>query len=402
MYTPSKTDLIYQEDTIKFLQQICGLSGSEADNIRRAIGRKQKDRLDAAMPSILEGYCRKSIKPREVAENEAKEFLQIIEDSASYQFGYNHSIAYCLLGYLCAYYRYYYPLEFLTSFLNNAANDEDIANGTAYANKVGIKVTMPKFGLSKSNYFYDKDDNIIAKGLSSVKFMGKNTASELYELAENNHYTKFIDLLYDIDAKTSLDVRQLNILIKIDFFSEFGNQRELLRITEIFYDMFNKGQAKKIAKVKVDGGLLEPVVQNYSIGVTKSGGVAKSYTLLDVRSILQGAEEVVKNLGLHDLEDKLKIQNTIDALGYMGYITGRDEDRRKLFVLDVRPIYRKKDNKQIGYSVITKSIGSGKESRFTVWNNVFNSTPIHKNDLIFCVSFKREGRWFTLTNFTIL
>ena len=49
--------------------------------------RKQKDRLDAAMPSILEGYCNKSSQPREVAEEEAKEFLQIIEDSASYQFG---------------------------------------------------------------------------------------------------------------------------------------------------------------------------------------------------------------------------------------------------------------------------------------------------------------------------
>lgn len=108
--------LIYQEDTIKFLQQICGLSGSESDNIRRAIARKQKDRLDTAMPSILEGYCEKSPQPRETAETEAKEFLQIIEDSASYQFGYNHSIAYCLLGYLCAYYRYYHPLEFISDF----------------------------------------------------------------------------------------------------------------------------------------------------------------------------------------------------------------------------------------------------------------------------------------------
>lgn len=79
--------LVYQEDTIAFLQQICGLSGSEADNIRRAIGRKQKDRLDAAMPKILEGYCEKSDRPREEAEKEAKEFLQVIEDSASYQFG---------------------------------------------------------------------------------------------------------------------------------------------------------------------------------------------------------------------------------------------------------------------------------------------------------------------------
>lgn len=79
--------LVFQEDTIKFLQNICGLSGSEADNIRRAIGRKQKDRLEEAMPSILEGYCKVSSQPREVAEKEVKEFLQIIEDSADYQFG---------------------------------------------------------------------------------------------------------------------------------------------------------------------------------------------------------------------------------------------------------------------------------------------------------------------------
>lgn len=81
--------LIFQEDTIAFLQDICGLSGSDADNIRRAIGRKQKDRLEDAMPQILEGYCSKSSKPRNIAEQEAKEFLQIIENSANYQFGKN-------------------------------------------------------------------------------------------------------------------------------------------------------------------------------------------------------------------------------------------------------------------------------------------------------------------------
>lgn len=207
--------LIYQEDTIKFLQQICGLSGSEADNIRRAIGRKQKDRLDKAMPSILEGYCQKSPQPREVAEQEAKEFLQVIEDSASYQFGYNHSIAYCLLGYLCAYYRYYHPIEFITSFLNNAANEDDIRNGTAYANKVGIKISMPKWGLSKSEYFFDKEKNIIAKGLTSIKYMGSGIAEELYKLAHERTYTKFVDILADLDSKTSINTSLRHTLHEI-------------------------------------------------------------------------------------------------------------------------------------------------------------------------------------------
>ena len=100
--------LIYQEDTIKFLELVCGLSGSEADNVRRAIGRKDKDRLNKALPNIVEGYCSMSDKPVEVSKKEVETFLQVIEDSASYQFGYNHSIAYCLIGYMCAYLRYYY------------------------------------------------------------------------------------------------------------------------------------------------------------------------------------------------------------------------------------------------------------------------------------------------------
>lgn len=391
--------LIYQEDTIKFLQQICGLSGSEADNIRRAIGRKQKDRLDKAMPSILEGYCQKSPQPREVAEQEAKEFLQVIEDSASYQFGYNHSIAYCLLGYLCAYYRYYHPIEFITSFLNNAANEDDIRNGTAYANKVGIKISMPKWGLSKSEYFFDKEKNIIAKGLTSIKYMGSGIAEELYKLAHERTYTKFVDILADLDSKTSINTRQLDILIKLDFFSDFGNQRELIRISEMFYDTFKKGQAKKISKDKVDGTPLEPIVSKYSVGVTKSGGVAKSYTLLDVKSIMSEVEDAIKDIHMDDLGDLLKVRNFVDVMGYVGYVSGKEEDRRKLYVLDVFTLVRKKDNKQFGYSIITKSIGSGIESRFTVVNKIYDQDPIKKGDIIYCKSFEKNGQYYRLTGY---
>ena len=391
--------LIYQEDTIKFLQQICGLSGSEADNVRRAIGRKQKDRLEAAMPSILEGYCNKSPQPREIAEEEAKEFLQIIEDSASYQFGYNHSIAYCLLGYLCAYYRYYHPLAFITSFLNNAANEDDIRNGTVYASRVGIHVTMPKWGLSRSDYFFDPEKNVIAKGLSSIKFMSDGLAEELYELAHSKTYTRFIDVLYDIDRETSMNTRQLDILIKLDFFSDFGNQRELLRMTEMFYDVFKKGEAKKISKERVDGTQLEPIVAKYATGVTKTGQFAKAYTLLDVRSILYAVEDAIKAVRMDDLPDSVKIRNFAEVMGYAGYTSGREEDRRKLYVQDVFPVSRKKDGKQFGYNILTKSVGSGVEAKFTIFNKLYNKEPVNKGDIIWCESFVRDGQYFTMTGY---
>lgn len=390
--------LIYQEDTIKFLQQICGLSGSEADNIRRAIGRKQKDRLDKALPSILEGYCSKSDQPRVEAEQEAKEFLQIIEDSASYQFGYNHSIAYCMLGYLCAYFRYYYPYEFITSFLNNAANEDDIRNGTAYASRIGIRVTMPKFGLSRGEYFFDKDRKIIAKGLSSIKYMSAGTAEELYRIAQEREYDYFVDLLAAMD-KTSLNTRQLDILIKLDFFSDFGNQRELLRIVEMFYDTFKKGQAKQISKSRVEGSPLESIVSKYAVGTTKTGLNAKKYTILDIWSIMRECESAIMNLHLSDLSDLVKVRNFAEVMGYVGYVSGNEEDRRKLYVLDVYPLVRKKDNKQFGYSVITKSIGSGIESRFTIVNRVYDENPVTKGDIIYCTSFEKNGSYFRMTKY---
>lgn len=389
--------LIYQEDTIKFLQQICGLSGSEADNIRRAIGRKQKDRLDKAMPSILDGYCNKSDKPRQEAEHEAREFLQVIEDSASYQFGYNHSIAYCMLGYYCAYFRYYHPYEFITAFLNNAANEDDIKNGTAYASRVGIKVTMPKFGLSRSNYFFDKEKGVIAKGLSSVKFIGAGVSEELYESSQIMP-GNFMDVLLQIED-TTLDKRQLETLIKIDFFSDYGNQRELLRLSELFYGIFKNGAAKQISKEKVSNTPLDAIISKYSVGNTKSGSPSKNYTILDMHSILIESEHAVLNAKLSDLDDRTKMKNFEDIMGYAGYVSNNEEDRRKLYIVELFPLHRKKDGKQFGYSAITRSIGSGKESRFTIFNKVFNQDPISKGDIVFCKSFDRDGKYFTLTGY---
>jgi len=388
--------LIYQEDTIKFLQQICGLSGSEADNVRRAIGRKDADRLNKALPQILEGYCSKSEKSRGEAEEEAKAFLQIIEDSASYQFGYNHSIAYCLLGYLCGYYRYYYPYEFITSYLNNSANEDDIVTGTKLAKAYGVTVTLPKWGLSRSNYFFDKSKGIIAKGLASVKYMSVSLSDELYSLSKECDYTYFMDLLRDINEKTSADSRQLDILIRIDFFSGFGNQRELLRMVDLFA-MFKKGDAKQIKKSEIDGTPLEDIVKRYAVGVTKSGGVAKSYTLLDVMAILRDAELAVKDVQMDDLSNLVKMRNFHEVMGYAGYVSGKEEDRRHLYVSDVFPIHRKADGKRFGYSVLTKSIGSGKDGRFTVFNGVYDKNPIEAGDIIRCKEYIRDGPYFRLT-----
>lgn len=389
--------LVYQEDVSKYLMEICGLSGSDADTVRRGIAKKKLDVLEQMMPKIIAGYCARSPKPREVAEQEVRQYLKVIEDASSYMFNYSHSVAYCLLGYYYGYFRHYYPHEFITAYLNNAANDDDIRVGTAYANRVGIHVTMPKWGISRGNYFFDKERNQIAKGISSIKYMSPGVAEELYHLSTQKHYARFMELLIDLDQKTSLNTRQLDILVKLDFFSDFGNQRELLRLVELFYEVFHKGQAKKLSKEKVDGTILEAPVKKYAVGTTKSGGIAKSYTLLDVQSILFEVEDLVKGLKMADLSDLSKVRSFAEAMGYAGYVSGEEKDRRKLYIMDIFPVKRKKDGKQFGYTVHTKSIGSGKEAKFTLFNKLYNFLPIAKGDIILCKGFTRQGEYFNLT-----
>lgn len=386
--------LIYQEDTIKFLQEICGLSGSEADNVRRAIGRKQRDRLEKALPDILEGYCKKSSQPREIAEEEAKEFLQIIEDSASYQFGYNHSIGYCMIGYLCAYLRYYHPAEFITAYLNNANNDEDIKNGSALAELYGVQIVPPRYGLSKDRYIYDSEKKVIAKGIESIKYMNSTVANELYQLSKERNAISFMELLTLMDQYTSLDTRQREILIKVDYFRDYGNVPELSRILS-FFDLFKSGTAKKIQKDKLSDGLLE-IVAAHGTDKNKDGSESKSFTITDMAGLLVECENTVRSFHLPDLDLKVKMQNQLDLLGYIDLTTQKPEDRKTLLITDIYPMKSKTSGEIWGYAVQVRSIGTGKSARLTVRASCYAKKPLKKMDIIKSKDIKKndKGYWY--------
>jgi DNA polymerase-3 subunit alpha len=383
--------LVYQEDTLKFLQQICGLSGSEADNVRRAIGRKDAERLQAALPQILEGYCSKSTKPRAQSEAEAKEFLQIIEDSASYQFGMNHSIGYCMIGYLCAYLRYHYPYEFVTAYLNNAGNEDDIINGSAVAQLYNITITPPKFGISKDEYVFDKEQRIIAKGISSIKYLNKTIAKELYQLANDNTYEMFSDLLFDISNKTSVDSRQLNILIRIGFFSQFGNPATLLAINNVF-TYFKNGAAKSVKKDKENP--YSEFMPLYAIDKNAKGEILKTWAIVDCVGLIKACEKQIVESQLPDETYKEKAATQLEFLGYVDLTTGKESDRRKILVTNLIPLKSKATGLLWGYKVDIRSVGSGKVSSVTVYDRAYRSLPFSKGDILYASSLKKNERGY--------
>ena len=363
--------LVFQEDTIKFLQNICGLTGAEADNVRRAIGRKQLDRLQAALPKILDGYCKMSPQPREVAEQEAKQFLQIIEDSSNYQFGFNHSTGYSMIGYLCGYLRYYYPLEFVAAYLKNANDESDIANGTELAKQLGVEVKPIKFRHSTDTYTCDKSTNSIYKSVSSVKFLNSAVATALYEMREQQ-FESFLDFLKVNPANT----RQTEILIRLDFFSEFGGSAKLLKIFELFQRLFNRKDGVWVSKSQLKKTAIEPFsIEQLNRLATKE--TATAYQFADFSVLIK---DYTSNIPDDDIPAVEKIEAQLEYLGYIA-ATGKEEDRRTGYVRAVYPCKRKSDNKIWAYKVSVTFLGRGKDSDLTIYKARYDKCKLQKGDI---------------------
>ena len=367
--------LVYQEQVIAFLQQICGLSGSEADNIRRAIGRKQKDRLDAAMPSILEGYCSKSDKPREASEEEAKKFLQIIEDASSYMFGFNHSTGYSMVGYMCAMLRYYYPYEFIAAYLNNASNEDDIRMGTDLAASKGIKILPPKFGYAKDVYFPDKENGAIYKGIASIKYMSADVANKLYDLAHTQKFDSFVDLLRVFPG----DSRQLEILIKLNYFSQFAPIGKLLNIVEL-YNKFGIRKTLKESDVSALPAPVQEVISKYTVKPKTQYKITDNDGMLRELAELAGERPITMMMRLGWEKD------------FLGYCASTDSSQQgSWLVLDIDTKYSPK--------LSIYAIWSGEQRIVKVSKRDFQSNPLTKGDTIRLTIEQRpkaklvDGQW---------
>ena len=350
--------LVFQEDVIAFLQKICGMSGSDADNTRRAIARKQIDRLQKALPQILEGYCKMSDKPRAVSEEEAKTFLQIIEDASSYMFGFNHSTGYSMIGYMCAYLRYYYPKEFITAYLNNANNEDDIMLGTELAKQLGITIHSIKFRHSTAKYSCDKDG--IYKGIASVKFLNEDAANDLYSIKDEKFNT-FIDLLVRI-SDLKVDSRKLEILIKLDFFEEFGGIRYLLTCSDLFSKYYGKKQMKKDKALEY--GLDFDALRECSGKETQ-----KTFMELDSAKLLN---KLLQDIPNEKTDMRTKIAYQIENLGYVDIVD------KKLagycVALDLN----------VDYSPRLKlyALANGNTIPVKISKKIFKQNPIRRGDIV--------------------
>lgn len=311
--------------------------------------------------------------------------LQCINDASRYAFSKCHSIAYSFLGYACGWLRHYYPLEYIATCLNVWKDKEDkTAEVMSYAGSKGIKIYPPKFRYSRADYFMDKEHNAIYKGIRSVKYMNSEIAEQLYALRDNEYHS-FFELLKDIKAKTTVDSRQLEILIRLDFFSEFGNAKELLALNS-WFSYFKFGGMKTISKEKIQDERIYKLIQ------MNSKETEKKFAIVNMDNILNSVETLTKGLNIQDFTIREKMIDQKEYYGYIDIFTNDMslEQRKKLIVMDIRASRTKKDNKIWAYFIKTQSIGSGKHGEFAILAKVFDNMELMQYDIIKAKRFHKK------------
>lgn len=242
--------ILFQENLMQYFDWL-GVTPAESIGLIKKISKKKIKPEDF---SSLETRLKVNWIKHTGSEDMFEETWEMVQSCISYGFCSAHAAATSLDMCYGAYLKVNYPLEYYTVCLNNYIGDEvrtnKLMNEMPY---FGLSLRGIRYGHSRSQYSFDKETNTIYKGLTSIKFINESVPEEIYQLSKN-HYIDFVDLLYDLKEKSSINSRQLDILIKLDFFREFGEPNALLWITQMFDNLYGKRSIKKDSSfVKIAG-----------------------------------------------------------------------------------------------------------------------------------------------------
>lgn len=373
-----------------------------ANNIvcHNCIGKKLGTKEE--LPIIKKGFEENAKKTFGLTDKESdaiiNPFLQCILDATRYSFCRIHAYSYSYIGYICAYLRYYYPVEYATACLNVwQGKEEKTKEATEYCKSINIKIKEPVFRHGRPEYSSDSEHREVYKGMKSIKYLNDDCSNGLY-LFRNNTYSTFSDLLYDIfhDEQCKINTKQLEILIRLDFFKEFGNSNELLYIYENF-QKFKNGDAKSFSKSKTN-----PESILYSILKRNSTETEKTFTKLNAMNIVREIEEYIKCQNLKDIPIRKKMETQKEYLGYINLVTEKPEDRPKIIVLEKRVLIAK-TGKNAGkpWCVVIdgQSIGSGKKSSYTIYYNNYIYNKFEEFDVIRIKNWYKKNDYYYIDEY---
>jgi DNA polymerase-3 subunit alpha len=230
---------IYQEQVMRVAQKFAGYSLAEADNLRKACGKKIRELIQKERAKFIDG-CDRTGYGRGLGE----QWFDIIEPFADYAFNKSHSYGYGLIAYQTAFLKANYPIEYLAALLSSVkTNLEKAAVYLAECRAMGIKVDVPDVNMSASDFIAVPDASgdprrgTIPFGLSAVRNVGGGLVRLIVaEREQGGPYADFYDFCDRVDP-TVLNKRMIESLVKAGGFDSLGHPRKgLLLVFEQIID----------------------------------------------------------------------------------------------------------------------------------------------------------------------
>lgn len=229
--------IVYQEQVMEIAARMAGFTLSQADLLRRAIGKKKKEILDEQQDLFVEG-CRKNGYSQELAVK----IYELILKFASYGFNKSHAAAYALIAYQTAYLKANYPVDYMAALMTvYYSNSDKVALYLADCRRMGIEVLPPDINESEEQ-FTVVTDNRIRFGLAAVKNVGMGAIESIIAARREKPYKTLRDFVTRVDLRLC-NRKVLESLIKCGAFDSLGGHRA--QYLAVLDDLLAHGQAEQ-------------------------------------------------------------------------------------------------------------------------------------------------------------
>jgi len=209
--------MVYQEQVMQIASAIAGFTPSQYDRLRKAMGKKIPEEMQAMRVTFIEGA-----KKHHITQEKAEEIFDLIAPFAGYGFNKSHSIGYAHLSYTTAYLKANYPVEYMTALLTSEISDSDKLNILIKdCRKIGVEVLPPD--INCSNYEFTIEDNKIRYGLGGIKHLGQKVCEAIANERQNGPYKSLRDFLKRTRKDTSRKAYEM--LIKAGALDSIFNDR---------------------------------------------------------------------------------------------------------------------------------------------------------------------------------
>lgn len=216
--------MVYQEQFMQIVKDMCGFSGGQADTLRKAVGKKNRELMAQLKDSVVKGAASKGVK-----QNIAEKFWADLEGFADYAFNKSHAACYGLIAYQTAYLKAHYPAAFMAALMTSDYDNTDrLAIEINECNHMGIKVLPPDVNESFVEFAVVPGKQEIRFSMAAIKNVGTGAVEEIIRAREaNGHFKSLEEFMGCINTRLA-NRKTIESLIKAGALDRYSDRARLL------------------------------------------------------------------------------------------------------------------------------------------------------------------------------